>query len=166
MELLEGIIPPDAWELEISRCRELRIQTGAFGGGTSLRRVHVLGINSVVAKTQAFQNLSAPNMHLEVSDCESVFLESHAFRNTRGTLSVEISRCKHVEIKPNAFTWLLWLHVNEASSLELSSNAFKFEAPSHGRHGPATKVEYLANYLAYCHYMLLNNARVSTSILS
>lgn len=143
MELLEGTIPPEATELEVSHCRELRIQTGAFGGGAPLKRVHVSGIYSVVAKRQAFQNISAPNTHLEVSECNSVFLESHAFRNTRGTLSVSISRCKHVEIKPNAFSWLLWIMVKEVPSLELSSNAFKFEAPQHGRHGPATKVGYL-----------------------
>lgn len=140
VELLEGTIPPEATELDVSHCQELRIQTGAFGGGAPLKRVHVSGINSLVAKRQAFQNLSTPNTHLEVSECNSVFLESHAFRNTRGTLSVSISRCKHVEIKPNAFSWLLWLKVREVPSLELSSNAFKFEAPQPGRHGPATKV--------------------------
>ncbi|KAL0130976.1 hypothetical protein PUN28_002515 [Cardiocondyla obscurior] len=142
VELLEGTIPPEATELEVSHCQELRIQAGAFGGGAPLKRVYVSGINSVVAKRQAFQNLSVPNTHLEVSECNSVFLESHAFRNTRGTLSVSISRCKHVEIKPNAFSWLLWLKVKEVSSLELSSNAFKFEAPQPGRHGPATKIMF------------------------
>lgn len=140
VELLEGTIPPEATDVEVSHCRELRIQTGAFGGGAPLKRVHVSGIYSVVAKRQAFQNISAPNTHLEVSECNSVFLESHAFRNTRGTLSVSISRCKHVEIKPSAFSWLLWITIKEVPSLELSSNAFKFEAPQHGRHGPATKV--------------------------
>ncbi|XP_018407096.1 PREDICTED: uncharacterized protein LOC108783109 [Cyphomyrmex costatus] len=142
VELLEGTIPPEATELEVSHCQELRIQTGAFGGGAPLKRVHVSGINSLVAKRQALQNLSAPNTHFEVSECDSVFLESHAFRNTRGTLSVSISRCKHVEIKPNAFSWLLWLKVREVSSLELSSNAFKFEASQSGRHGPATKIMF------------------------
>ncbi|XP_011880987.1 PREDICTED: uncharacterized protein LOC105569265 [Vollenhovia emeryi] len=142
VELLEGMIPPEATELEVSHCRELRIQTGAFGGGAPLKRVHVSGINSVVAKRQAFQNLSVPNTHIEVSECNSVFLESHAFRNTRGTVSVSISRCKQVEIKPNAFTWLLWLTVKEVSSLELFSNAFKLEAPQPGRHGPATKITF------------------------
>jgi len=140
VELLEGTIPPEATDLEVSHCRELRIQTGAFGGGAPLKRVHVSGIYSVVAKRQAFQNISAPNTHLEVSECNSVFLESHAFRNTRGTLSISISRCKHVEIKPSTFSWLLWIAIKEVPSLELSSNAFKFEAPQHGRHGPATKV--------------------------
>ncbi|XP_012530069.2 uncharacterized protein LOC105833138 [Monomorium pharaonis] len=142
VELLEGTIPPEATELEVSHCQELRIQTGAFGGGAPLKRVHVSGINNVVAKRQAFQNLSAPNTHLEVSECNSVYLESHAFRNTRGTLSVSISRCKQVEIKPNAFSWLLWLKVKDVSSLMLSSNAFKFEAPQSGRHGPATKIMF------------------------
>ncbi|XP_072744252.1 uncharacterized protein [Anoplolepis gracilipes] len=142
VELLEGTIPLAALELEISHCRELRIQPGAFGGGVPLKRVRVSGIYSVVAKRQAFQNISAYNTHLEVSECNSVFLESHAFRNTRGTLSVSISRCKHVEIKPNAFSWLLRITINEVPSLELSSNAFKFEAPQHGRHGPATKITF------------------------
>lgn len=142
VDLLEGTIPPEATDLEVSHCRELRIQTGAFGGGVPLKRVHVSRIYSVVAKRQAFQNISAPNTHLEVSECDSVFLESHAFRNTRGTLSVSISRCKHVEIKPNVFSWLLWIMVKEVPSLELSSNAFKFEAPQHGRHGPATKIMF------------------------
>ncbi|XP_077271559.1 uncharacterized protein LOC143902479 isoform X1 [Temnothorax americanus] len=142
VELLEGTIPSNATELEVSHCQELRIQAGAFGGGAPLKRVHVSGINNVVAKTQAFQNLSTPNTHLEVSECDSVFLESHAFRNTRGTLSVSISRCKHVEIKPNAFTWLLWLKMRDVPSLELSSNAFKLEAPQPGRHGPATKITF------------------------
>lgn len=140
MELLNGTIPANATDLEISHCRELRIQTGAFGGRTPLKRVHVSGIYSVVAKQQAFQNLSAPNLHLEVSECNSVFLESHAFRNFNSTLSVLISRCKHVEIKPNAFSWLLWLTVKDVPFLELFSNAFKFDAPPHGRHGSATKV--------------------------
>lgn len=140
VELLQGTIPPDATELEVSYCRELRIQTGAFDGGTPLKRVRVHEINSVIAKSEAFQNLSAPNLHLEVTKCGSVFLESHAFRNTRGTLSVSIEQCESVEIKPNAFSWLLWLHVKNVRSMELSSNAFKFDAPQSGRHGPATKI--------------------------
>ncbi|KAG7189535.1 hypothetical protein KM043_017226 [Ampulex compressa] len=142
VELLEGTIPSKAMEVEVSHCRELRIQTGAFGGGAPLKRVHVSGIYSLVAKSQAFQNLSAPNTHLEVSECNSVILESHAFRNSRGTLSVSISRCKHVTIKPSAFSWLLWILVREVPTLELSSNAFKLETPQHGRHGPATKITF------------------------
>ncbi|XP_012227912.1 uncharacterized protein [Linepithema humile] len=142
VELQEGTIPPDAMELEVSHCRELRIQAGAFGSGAPLKRVHVSGIYSVVAKRQAFQNLSAHNTHLEVSECNSVFLESHAFQNMRGSLSVSISRCKHVEIKPCTFSWLLWIMIKEVPSLELSSNAFKFDPPQHGHHGPATKITF------------------------
>lgn len=146
MELLEGTIPSEAMEVEVSHCRELRIQSGAFADGAPLKRVHVSGIYSLVAKRQAFQNLSAPNTHLEVSECNSVILESHAFRNSRGTLSVSISRCRNVGIKPNAFSRLLWITVREVPTLELSSNAFKLEASQHGRHGPATKVIHLSDY--------------------
>ncbi|XP_012285197.1 uncharacterized protein LOC105702299 [Orussus abietinus] len=142
VELVEGVVPADAMEVEVSQCRELRIQAGAFTGGAQLKRVHVSGIYSVVAKRQAFQNLSAPNPLLEVSECDSVILESHAFRNARGPLSVSISRCKHLAIKPNAFSWLLRITVKEVLSVELSSNAFKFETPPHGRHGPATKIMF------------------------
>ncbi|KAL6263222.1 hypothetical protein P5V15_006022 [Pogonomyrmex californicus] len=104
--------------------------------------MHVSGINSVIAKKQAFQNLSAHNTHMEVSECDSVFLDSHAFRYTRGTLSISISRCKHVTIRPNAFSWLLWMKVREVSNLELSSNAFQFDQTEQGRHGPATKIMF------------------------
>ncbi|XP_076764637.1 uncharacterized protein LOC143431627 [Xylocopa sonorina] len=142
VELLEGTIPSDAIEVEVSHCRELRIQSGAFADGAPLKRVHVSGIYSLVAKRQAFQNLSSPNTHLEVSECNSVVLESHAFRNSRGTLSVSISRCRSVGIKPNAFSRLLWITVREVPALELSSNAFKLEASQHGRHGPATKIRF------------------------
>ncbi|XP_061939029.1 uncharacterized protein LOC133667068 isoform X1 [Apis cerana] len=142
VELLEGTIPSEAMEVEVSHCRELRIQSGAFADGAPLKRVHVSGIYSLVAKRQAFQNLSAPNTHLEVSECNSVILESHAFRNSRGTLSVSISRCRNVGIKPNAFSRLLWITVREVPTLELSSNAFKLEASQHGRHGPATKIMF------------------------
>ncbi|XP_047345043.1 uncharacterized protein LOC124947225 [Vespa velutina] len=142
VELLEGTIPSEAMEVEVSHCRELRIQSGAFAGGAPLKRVHVSGIYSVIAKRQAFENLRAPNTHLEVSECNSVIIESHAFRNSRGTLSVSISRCKHVAIKPNAFFWLLWITVKEVPTLELSSNAFKFESSQYGRHGQATKIMF------------------------
>ncbi|XP_012350088.1 uncharacterized protein LOC100867835 isoform X2 [Apis florea] len=142
VELLEGTIPSEAMEVEVSHCRELRIQSGAFADGAPLKRVHVSGIYSLVAKRQAFQNLSAPNTHLEVSECNSVILESHAFRNSRGTLSVSISRCRNVGIKPNAFSRLLWITVREVPTLDLSSNAFKLEASQHGRHGPATKIMF------------------------
>ncbi|EFN81008.1 hypothetical protein EAI_12855 [Harpegnathos saltator] len=86
--------------------------------------------------------MSVPNTYLNVTECKSVLLESHAFMNLNSTLTVSISRCKHVEIKPCAFSWLLWIHVRDVPSLELSSNAFKFEAPEHGRHGPATKINF------------------------
>ncbi|KAK2579869.1 hypothetical protein KPH14_007552 [Odynerus spinipes] len=142
VELLEGTIPSEAMEVEVSHCRELKIQSGAFAGGAPLKRVHVSGIYSVIAKRQAFENLRAPNTHLEVSECNSVIIESHAFRNSRGTLSVSISRCKHVAIKPNAFSWLLWITVKEVPTLELSSNAFKFESSQYGRHGQATKIMF------------------------
>ncbi|XP_043461336.1 uncharacterized protein LOC122497959 [Leptopilina heterotoma] len=142
VDLLEGTIPEDTMEVEVSHCRELRIQTGAFTGGTQLKRVHVSGIYTVVANRQAFQNLSAPNPLLEVSECNRVILESHAFKNTKGPLSVSISRCRHVTIKPSAFSWLLQITVREVPNLELSSNAFKFETPQHGRHGPATKIMF------------------------
>nr|XP_003704708.2 PREDICTED: uncharacterized protein LOC100882408 isoform X1 [Megachile rotundata] len=142
VELLEGTIPSDVMEVEVSHCRVLRIQSGAFADGSPVKRVHVSGIYSLVAKRQAFLNLSAPNTHLEVSECDSVILESHAFRNSRGTLSVSISRCRHVGIKPNAFSRLLLITVREVPTLELSSNAFKLEASQHGRHGPATKIMF------------------------
>ncbi|KAI4493328.1 hypothetical protein M0802_009496 [Mischocyttarus mexicanus] len=142
VELLEGTIPSEAMEVEVSHCRELRIQSGAFAGGAPLKRVHVSGIYSVIAKRQAFEDLRAPNTHLEVSECNSVIIESHAFRNSRGTLSVSISRCKHVAIKPNAFSWLLWITIKEVPTLELSSNAFKFESAQYGRHGQATKIMF------------------------
>lgn len=142
MELHEGTIPADASEVSVSRCRELKIHSGAFTGGTQLKRVHVTGIHSVVAKRQAFHNISSPNPLLEVSECNKVVLESHAFKNARGTLSVSISRCQHVEIKPNAFSCLLRFSIREVPTLELSSNAFQFDAPPYGRHGPATKVFY------------------------
>ena len=140
MELHEGAIPADAWEVEVSHCRELRIHSGAFTGGEQLKRVYVTGIQSLVAKNQAFHNITGPNPLLEVSECNKVLLESHAFKNARGTLSVSISRCEYVEIKPNAFSWLLKMSVKHVPTLELSSNSFKFEAPPHGHHGPATKV--------------------------
>lgn len=143
VELHEGSIPADASDVSVSRCRELKIHSGAFTGGPQLKRVHVTGIHSVVAKTQAFHNISAPNPLLEVTECNRVVLESQAFKNARGTLSVSISRCKHVEIKPNAFSWLLRFSISEVTNLELSSNAFKFDAPPHGRHGPATKVFFV-----------------------
>ncbi|XP_034938612.1 uncharacterized protein be [Chelonus insularis] len=142
VELHEGIIPADASEVSVSRCRELRIHSGAFTGGAQLKRVHVTGIRSVVAKTQAFHNISAPNPLLEVSECNRVVLESQAFKNARGTLSVSISRCKHVDIKSNAFSRLLKFSIREVPTLELSSNAFQFDAPPSGRHGPATKIEF------------------------
>ncbi|XP_044587374.1 uncharacterized protein LOC123266982 isoform X1 [Cotesia glomerata] len=142
VELHEGSIPADASDVSVSRCRELRIHSGAFTGGPQLKRVHVTGIHSVVAKTQAFHNISAPNPLLEVTECNRVVLESQAFKNARGTLSVSISRCKHVEIKPNAFSWLLRFSISQVPDLELSSNAFKFDAPPHGRHGPATKIMF------------------------
>lgn len=157
MELLEGTIPSEAMEVEVSHCRELRIQSGAFAGGAPLKRVHVSGIYSVIAKRQAFENLRAPNTHLEVSECNSVIIESHAFRNSRGTLSVSISRCKHVAIKPNAFFWLLWITVKEVPTLELSSNAFKFESSQYGRHGQATKVvNFFLIALFFFLFFLLN----------
>ncbi|XP_015608700.1 uncharacterized protein LOC107274256 [Cephus cinctus] len=140
VELQEGTVPSDAMEVEVSRCRELKIQSGAFTGGAQLKRVRVSGIQSLVAKKQAFQNLTAPNPLLEVSECKSVIIESHAYKNARGPLSVSIARCVHVAIKPNAFSWLLRISLKEIENLQLSSNAFKFEAPPHGRHGPATKI--------------------------
>ncbi|XP_011315228.1 uncharacterized protein [Fopius arisanus] len=142
VELQKGSIPEDASEVSVSRCRELKIHSGAFRGGAQLKRVHVTGIRSFVAKGQAFQNITAPNPLLEVSECTKVVLESHAFKNARGTLSVSISKCQHVEIKPNAFSWLLRFTIKEVPTLELSSNAFKFEAPPYGRHGPATKIMF------------------------
>ncbi|KAJ8666979.1 hypothetical protein QAD02_008641 [Eretmocerus hayati] len=142
VDLAEGMIPEDAMEVEVSRCRELRIQAGAFTGGPQLKRVYVSGISTLVANRQAFQNLSAPNPLLEVFDCQRVILESHAFKNSKGPLSVAISRCRHVTIKPNAFSWLLQITMKEIYNLELSSNAFKFETPQLGRHGPATKIVF------------------------
>ncbi|XP_063987141.1 uncharacterized protein LOC135167655 [Diachasmimorpha longicaudata] len=142
VELQKGSIPEDASEVSVSRCRELKIHSGAFRGGAQLKRVHVTGIRSFVAKQQAFDNITAPNPLLEVSECTKVVLESYAFKNARGTLSVSISKCRHVEIKPNAFSWLLRFTVKEVPALELSSNAFKFEAPPYGRHGPATKIMF------------------------
>lgn len=149
VELSEGMIPEDTMEVEVSHCRELRIQAGAFSGGAQLKRVHVSGIYTLVANKQAFQNITAPNPLLEVSECNRVILESHAFKNTKGPLSVSISRCKHVTIKPNAFSWLLHISVREVPNLELSSNAFKFETPQHGRHGPATKVNHQHNFTSF-----------------
>ncbi|XP_012259536.2 uncharacterized protein LOC105688076 [Athalia rosae] len=140
VELGEGSVPADAIEVEVSNCRELRIQAGAFTGGIQLRRVHVSGVNNVVAKGQAFHNVSAPNPMFEVSECESVVLESHAFKNSLGPMSVSIARCKHVRIKPNVFLKLLKFTIKDVPKLTISSNAFKFEPLAHERHGAATQI--------------------------
>lgn len=140
IELYEGSIPSEVSEISVSHCRELRIHSGALTGGAQLKRIHIKGIDSVIASKQAFHNISSPNPLLEVSECNRLVLESNAFKNVQGTLSISISRCKFVEIKPNAFSWLLRFEITEVPNLELSSNAFKFDAPFHGRHGPATKV--------------------------
>ncbi|XP_046470046.1 uncharacterized protein [Neodiprion pinetum] len=140
VELVEGSVPEEAIEVEISRCRELKIQAGAFMGGVQLRRVHVSGVSNVVAKSQAFNNLSAPNTLFEVSECDTVLLESHAFKNSLKPLSVSIARCKTVKIKPNVFLWLLKITIKDVLDLELSTNAFKFDTPQPGRHGPATQI--------------------------
>ncbi|XP_014219010.1 uncharacterized protein LOC106647220 [Copidosoma floridanum] len=142
VEISEGMIPEDTIEVEVKHCRELRIQADAFTGGSQLKRVRVSGIDSVVANRQAFQNITAPNPLLEVAKCNQVVLESHAFHNTKGPLSVAISECSNVVIKPNAFFWLLQITVKDVSNLVLSSNSFRFESPQHGRHGPATKIMF------------------------
>ena len=136
-------------EVDISHCRELKIQTGAFSSGGQLKRVHVSGIYTLVANKQAFQNLTSPNPLLEISECNRVIFESYSFKNTKGPLSVSISKCKHVTINPHSFSWLLQITVKEVPYLELATNAFKFDTPQHGRHGPATKVKSIVKFYSF-----------------
>lgn len=151
----EGTIPANVRVVEVSHCRKLWIQSGAFTGGAQLKRVHVSDVQNVVARGQAFHNLTAPNPNFEVSECDTVVLESHAFKNSNGTLSVSIARCRNVRIKANVFFWPLKITIKDVPQLELFTNSFKFATHTHGRHGPATQVSLISfctvsRCLLYC----------------
>ena len=142
VELSEGVIPEDVTEVEISKCRELKIQSGAFNGGKLLKRVRVIEINSLVVNKQAFQNITSPNPFMEIFEINKVTLKRHAFKNTKGPLSIKIHKCNEVTIMPNTFSWLLDLTIKDVPNLTLASNALKLLRTQNGRHGPAPRVNY------------------------
>lgn len=139
VEIEEGMLPEDATGVHITGCRELRIKSGAFSGR------HTLVANNRVA----FQNVSSNNPLFEVSKCKQVILETHAFKNTKGPMSVSISYANVVKIRPNAFSWLHRIELYEIIHLDLSNEAFRFETLQHVENGPAAKV---------CAAMILNIA--------
>lgn len=142
VELDAGSIPPQMLELNVTQCRgELRLLAGAFSQVWALQRVRLSDVERLVVRRHAFLNLSAPHTLLEVLDCGSAVVETHAFRAVRGPLTAVISRCAHVIVQNSAFSWILAITVKDVPRLELFKQAFSFETPSAvGRHGPAATV--------------------------
>lgn len=142
VELDAGSIPPQMLELNVTQCRgELRLLAGAFSQVWALQRVRLSDVERLVVRRHAFLNLSAPHTLLEVLDCGSAVVETHAFRAVRGPLTAVISRCAHVIVQNSAFSWILAITVKDVPRLELFKQAFSFETPSAvGRHGPASTV--------------------------
>ncbi|KDR21727.1 uncharacterized protein LOC110827728 isoform X2 [Zootermopsis nevadensis] len=129
-------------ELNVTRCRgELRLLAGTFSQVWALQRVRLSDVERLVVRRHAFLNLSAPHTLLEVVDCGSAVVETHAFRAVRGPLTAVISRCAHVIVQNSAFSWILAITVKDVPRLELFKQAFSFETPTTvGRHGPAAMV--------------------------
>jgi hypothetical protein len=142
VELDASCIPPETLELNVTRCRgELRLLAGTFSQVRALRRVRLSDVERLVVRRHAFLNLSAPHTLLEVLDCGSAVVETHAFRAVRGPLTAVISRCAHVIVQNSAFSWILTITVKDVPRLELFKQAFSFETPTTiGRHGPAAMV--------------------------
>ena len=142
VELGAGSLPPDLLELNVTRCRgELRLLSGAFSQMGVLQKVRLSQVDQLVIRRHAFLNLSAPHTLLEVVDCGSAVIETHAFRAIRGPLTATISRCAHVIVQRAAFSWILSISVKQVPRLELFEQAFSFETPpTVGRHGPAETV--------------------------
>ncbi|XP_069686604.1 uncharacterized protein [Periplaneta americana] len=141
VELGAGSLPAATLELNVSGAGELRLLAGAFSQVAALQRVRVDGVGRVVVRRHAFLNLSAPHTLLEVLDCGRAVLERHAFRAVRGPLTASVARCAHVVVQGAAFSWILAITLRDVPRLELSPQAFAFEAPtSVGRHGPAATV--------------------------
>lgn len=142
VDLDAGSIPPQILELNVTQCPgELRLLSGAFSQVWALQRVRLSNVERLVVRRHAFLNLSAPHTLLEVLDCGSAVVETHAFRAVRGPLTAVISRCAHVIVQNSAFSWILAVTVKDVPRLELFKQAFSFETPSAvGRHGPAATV--------------------------
>lgn len=142
VDLDAGSIPPQMLELNVTQCPgELRLLAGAFSQVWALQRVRLSNVERLVVRRHAFLNLSAPHTLLEVLDCGSAVVETHAFRAVRGPLTAVISRCAHVIVQNSAFSWILAVTVKDVPRLELFKQAFSFETPSAvGRHGPAATV--------------------------
>ncbi|KAF7989935.1 hypothetical protein HCN44_008609 [Aphidius gifuensis] len=148
VDLHKGSIPEEASMISLSRCRKLRIHAGAFTDKEQPERGLVTSVLTHLDREKIFQNISYPNSFIEVSECHFLVLESNAFKNVRGPLSISITRCQFVDIKKHAFSWLSQFMVTEVQSLGLSSNAFKFDVLSNRRHGPSTKIRFQSAEIA------------------
>ncbi|KAJ4429648.1 hypothetical protein ANN_21849 [Periplaneta americana] len=156
VELGAGSLPAATLELNVSGAGELRLLAGAFSQVAALQRVRVDGVGRVVVRRHAFLNLSAPHTLLEVLDCGRAVLERHAFRAVRGPLTASVARCAHVVVQGAAFSWILAITLRDVPRLELSPQAFAFEAPTTvGRHGPAA-TDYDEHQLLLVQVLLQN----------
>jgi hypothetical protein len=142
VDLHADSMPPEMLELNVTRCRgELRLLAGAFSRVWALQKVRLSDVERLVVRRHAFLNLSAPHTLLEVLNCGSAVVETHAFRAVRGPLTAVISRCAHVIVQNSAFSWIVAITIKDVPRLELFEQAFSFETPTTiGRHGPAATV--------------------------
>jgi hypothetical protein len=67
MEFKAEQLPPELVNLEISRCKEVRINHGALTHQKALRKIHTHEIETLIVKRNAFLNASATNTLFHVS---------------------------------------------------------------------------------------------------
>jgi hypothetical protein len=68
MEFKAEQLPPELVNLEISRCKEVRMTHGSISQQKALRKIHTYQIETLIVRKNAFLNASATNTLFHVSN--------------------------------------------------------------------------------------------------
>ncbi|KAK9753652.1 hypothetical protein QE152_g1823 [Popillia japonica] len=144
IELLPGTVPKQAMEISIIGGETLTVKPSAFDSMVGFNLLRVDGTRNFVIHRQAFTNLSASSLLVQVQHCNRFILESNGFKNMQTPIIAEISSCNQVTIKNSAFGRLQAGKFYNVQTLDLEEGAFTFENQGQiGRHGPVTNLSFL-----------------------
>lgn len=142
LDIFEGDLPETTTDFVVHGPGVVMFAINSLSRLRDARRIYISGVEIIIMRAYAANNLDVLNLHLEIEDCDVIRIEKNTFNNIKGPLSVTINNCESVYTEGPAFSWLLNMNITNVKYLTLGAGSFKLDstAGNVGEHGPGMSI--------------------------
>lgn len=137
-------IPKESTEIFITGGRTITFSPKTFNNLQALALLRLDGVKNVVLASKSFYNVHALSLLVQIVNCDDLLIETHAFEDMQGSLSIEVYEARNVKLKESPFSNLSNATFQNVQSMVLDKGAFEIRnLGSIGRHGPVSVVFFV-----------------------